>query len=86
MTMEAGPLDAGHWQKMTIVRGGKEYPGYWGQSDDEQAEALLTVTVALEGARNSAQLGGQPTEFANRLARQLLNELIDGVAARAMTS
>ena len=82
MTAETDPLDAGHWQKMTIVRAGREYTGHWGLLlADGGREARLTVVVCFEGARHSARLGGRSPEFAAGLARQLLGELIDGVAA-----
>ncbi len=81
---ELDSLYSGHWRKMTILRDGKEYVGYWVLSDDEVDEALLTVTVSLGSiGPRSTQLGGMRPEG---LARQLLDELIDGVEARAKTT
>ena len=80
---ELDSLYSGHWRKMTTLRDGKEYVGYWVLSDDEVDEALLTVTVCLASLRTSAQLGGMRPEG---LARQLLDRLIDGAEAQAKTS
>ena len=64
-------------RELSITRNGKTYAGQW-IVDDE------TITVWLgEIGPHSTLLGGTGPEA---LARQLLNELIDGAEARAKTS
>ena len=62
---------------MTTTRGGKTYVGQW-ILDDE----VVTVWLCSIGPHSAHLSGAEP----EGLARQLLNELIDGAEKRAETS
>ena len=77
MTEKPDFLYPGPRRELTITRGGKTYAGQWILANE-------TVTVWLGSVGpHSTQLGGMGAET---LARLLLNELVDGVEARAKTS
>ncbi len=77
MTEPPNFLFPGPRRELTISRGGKTYVGQW-ILDDE----VVTVWLCSIGPHSAHLSGAEP----EGLARQLLNELIDGAEKRAETS
>lgn len=77
MTEKPNFLYPGPRRELTITRGNKAYVGQWILADE-----AVTVWLGSIGPL-STHLGGMGAEA---LARQLLNELVDGAETRAKTS